>query len=197
MKPIHLGLLISASLHLAIVIAVWGNFSLSEEPPQQQLPIQLAMFAAVKPKPAALPPPPPPPKMAAPKTVKKKALDKTKAEDEQSSPLLPPVPPSSDSKVAERSETDYRNALRSAIEARKRYPAKARRMHWQGTVELGFTVNAAGIIRDLRITLSSGHPELDRAAMDLVASLNGLMPFPSELKRDEWDFVLPIEYRLE
>lgn len=196
MKPIHLGLLLSATLHLSIVIAVWGKFSSVEEP-QPQLPLQLAMFAAIKPKPAALPPPPPPPKTAAPKTVKKKAPAEKKPEDEQSSPLLPPVPPSSESKLAERSETDYRNALRSAIEARKRYPAKARRMHWQGTVELAFTVNAVGTIRDLRVSISSGYPDLDRAAMDLVASLNGLMPFPTELKRNEWDFVLPIEYRLE
>ncbi len=196
MKPIHLGLLISATVHLTIVIAVWGNFRSFEEPPPQ-LPLQLAMFAAIKPKPAALPPPPPPPKAAAPKTVKKKAPAEKKPEEDQPSPLLPPVPPSSESKVAERSESDYRNALRSAIEARKRYPAKARRMHWQGTVELAFTVNAAGTIRDLHVSLSSGYPELDRAAMDLVASLSGLMPFPAELKRDEWDFVLPIEYRLE
>jgi periplasmic protein TonB len=196
MKPLHLGLLISASIHLAIVIAVWGNFHSAEEK-QQPLPLQLAMFAAVKPKPAALPPPPPPPKAAAPKTAKKKAPTEKKPEDDEPSPLLPPVPPSSESKVAERSETDYRNALRSAIEARKRYPAKARRMHWQGTVELAFTVNAAGTIRDLHVSLSSGYPELDRAAMDLVASLSGLLPFPAELKRSEWDFVLPVEYRLE
>lgn len=196
MKPIHLGLLISAMLHLSIVIAVWGNFRSVEEPPKP-LPMQLAMFAAIKPKPAALPPPPPPPKAAKPKTAKKKAPVEKKAEDEQPAPLLPPVPPSSDTKQAERSETDYRNALRSAIEARKRYPLKAKRMHWQGTVELAFTVNAAGTIRDLRVSLSSGYPALDRAAMDLVASLNGLMPFPAGLQRNEWDFVLPIEYRLE
>ncbi len=196
MKPIHLGLLISATLHLAIVIAVWGNFHFSDEqlPP---LPIELAMFAAIKPKPAALPPPPPPPKAIAPKTAMKKALAEEKQQEQQPSPLLPPVPPSSESKIAERSETDYRNALRSAIEARKRYPAKARRMHWQGTVELAFTVNASGAIHDLRVSLSSGYPDLDRAAMDLVASLDGLLPFPGELNRSEWDFVLPIEYRLE
>jgi len=196
MKPLHLGLLVSASLHLAIVIAVWGNFRAAEEP-MQQLPLQLAMFAAIKPKPASLPPPPPPPKAAAPKRTKKKASAEKKPEDDQPAPLLPPVPPSSETKVAERSETDYRNALRSAIEARKRYPLKAKRMHSQGTVELGFTVNAAGAIRDLRITASSGYPDLDRAALELVASLDGLMPFPAELKRSEWDFVLPIEYRLE
>lgn len=196
MKPLHLGLLISAVLHLSIVVAVWGDYRLTEETPKP-LPIQLAMFAAVKPKPAALPPPPPPPKAAAPKTAKKKTPAEKKPEDDQPSPLLPPVPPSSESKLAERSETDYRNALRSAIEARKRYPAKAKRMHWQGTVELGFTVNASGNIRDLHVTLSSGYPDLDRAAMDLVASLNGLLPFPTELNRSEWDFVLPIEYRLE
>ncbi len=196
MKPLHHGFLISVVLHLAVVIAVWGNFRLAEEKPEP-LPLQLAMFAAIKPKPAALPPPPPPPKAAAPKQAKKKKIDEKKAEDEESTPLLPPSLPSNETKKVERSETDYRSALYSAIEARKRYPAKARRMHWQGTVELGFTVNASGAIRDLHVTLSSGYPELDQAAMSLVAGLDGLMPFPSGLARSEWDFVLPIEYRLE
>ena len=107
------------------------------------------------------------------------------------------APPKISTEQIERAKTDYRNALRNAIEARKRYPNKARRMRQQGTVELGFTIDAAGTIHNLRITISSGNHQLDQAALRLISEIDGLLPFPADLHRRQWDFILPIEYRLD
>jgi len=45
------------------------------------------------------------------------------------------------------------------------YPREARHKGWQGVVEALVTVDAAGRLLDLRLTGSSGHPELDAAAL--------------------------------
>jgi protein TonB len=50
------------------------------------------------------------------------------------------------------------------------YPREARHKGWQGVVEALATVDAAGRLLDLQIVRSSGHPELDAAAL---AALRG------------------------
>ena len=45
------------------------------------------------------------------------------------------------------------------------YPREARHKGWEGVVEALATVDAAGQLLDLRVSHSSGHPELDAAAL--------------------------------
>jgi protein TonB len=94
-------------------------------------------------------------------------------------------------------EDNYKAALRRAIEANKRYPYRARRFRQEGTVVVGFTIQRDGAIKAVRILESSGNRLLDKAARATVEKVNGRFPFPENLQRKQWDFILPIQYSLD
>jgi len=49
-----------------------------------------------------------------------------------------------------------------------KYPKRARRMGWEGTVVLDFLVDANGNVYDIRVVRSSGYPDLDQAAINAL-----------------------------
>ncbi len=71
------------------------------------------------------------------------------------------------------------------------YPAKARRMGWEGKVITSFIVSSAGNAKDVRIARSSGHQILDESA---VRAINDASPFPKPPA--EAQIIIPILYRL-
>ncbi len=82
--------------------------------------------------------------------------------------------------------------LRRTVERNKVYPDRARRMGWEGKVELTFRVFEDGTIRDIAVAKSSGYQALDDAAKDAVRR-SKLTYRPAE----KISVVLPIEYRLQ
>ncbi len=46
-----------------------------------------------------------------------------------------------------------------------KYPKRARRMGWEGTVVLAFSVDENGNVYDIQVIRSSGYPDLDQAAI--------------------------------
>lgn len=46
-----------------------------------------------------------------------------------------------------------------------KYPKRARKMGWEGTVVLAFSVDADGNVYDIQVVRSSGYPDLDQAAI--------------------------------
>ena len=50
------------------------------------------------------------------------------------------------------------------------YPSLSRRLGEEGTVRLNILVNPDGSVARLELARSSGHPRLDRSAMDTVQS---------------------------
>jgi len=73
------------------------------------------------------------------------------------------------------------------------YPLIARRMGWEGTVIVCFTLYPNGEIRNLKVERSSGFDLLDRNAVKAVSSSAPYFPRP----REPVTVVLPITYRLE
>jgi protein TonB len=71
------------------------------------------------------------------------------------------------------------------------YPAKARKMGWEGKVITSFIVSSAGNAKDVRIAKSSGHQILDESA---VRAINDASPFPKPPA--EAQIIIPILYRL-
>ena len=116
----------------------------------------------------------------------------------------PPVKPQKRSQVASaasrqqiaKAETSYRNMVRSLIEKKKFYPARARRNRSTGKVRVSFTLQRDGSIANLRISHSSGVGALDQAAKKAVQKVGRFPPFPKASTRARWEFTVPLHYRL-
>lgn len=93
-------------------------------------------------------------------------------------------------------KAQYKAQLKRLIESNKHYPRRAKRMGREGEVLVSFLVLADGTIKQLDIQNSSGSSALDKAALDAVQSVSGLLPFPEEIKRHSWKFTVPITYKL-
>jgi protein TonB len=65
------------------------------------------------------------------------------------------------------------------VEARKRYPAAARRRRLEGQVRVSFVIGRDGTVTGLDCT--GGHPRLCRAATDAVVAATPLPPSPPGL----------------
>lgn len=94
-------------------------------------------------------------------------------------------------------ETAYRAKLQGLIAARKQYPSMAERMDAEGTVMVAFTVTPNGIVNAARISKSSGNEWLDKAAVQAVNAVSGVLPFPPEIHKARWDFTLAVNFQLD
>lgn len=72
----------------------------------------------------------------------------------------------------------YALAVRRAIAAGRTYPVGARRRQAEGEVVIRVRIGASGQVDEVRVEESSGHPDLDRAALRFARSLSRLPPPP-------------------
>jgi protein TonB len=90
-----------------------------------------------------------------------------------------------------------RDTLGGFLNGRIDYPIAARREHQQGVVMLRIRLSRDGRILAVRLSRSSGHDALDRAA---VASVEGLGSMPAPPRTIPWDdereLPLPVTYQL-
>lgn len=94
-------------------------------------------------------------------------------------------------------ENAYRAKLQRLIAARKQYPHQAEDMEAEGTVVVAFTVMPNGAITGVRVTKSAGNSWLDKAAMQAVNAVSGVLPFPPGINKARWDFSLSVNFSLE
>lgn len=73
-------------------------------------------------------------------------------------PLATPLPPG-----APVPKTDARSWITNDD-----YPPEALRNNWQGSVQIEWTIDEFGLVRDCKVIESSGHAVLDEAACNLV-----------------------------
>lgn len=93
----------------------------------------------------------------------------------------------------------YLDAWRRKIErmGTLNYPNEARRRALQGNPVLEVTIRADGSLENIRIRQSSGHPEIDQAALGILRLAAPFDPFPANVKAEydelrfayEWRFV--------
>lgn len=93
-------------------------------------------------------------------------------------------------------EEAYKTALREAIARHRRYPRLAKRLGQEGRVEIAFEVLADGRLEGVRVVHGSGHRRLDDAAVETVERLGRFEPIPSELQRQRWSLVVPLDFQL-
>ena len=82
--------------------------------------------------------------------------------------------------------------IKEIINKNLQYPTVARRMGWQGVVQITFVVLENGFAERVRITKSSGHDMLDQA---VVKAVQRVQPFPRPPARAE--LTVPVVFRLE
>jgi protein TonB len=98
--------------------------------------------------------------------------------------------------VAKRAEGRYLSALRRAIERRRHYPERARRLRLEGTTRVQFTIGSDGTFSAIRVSQSAGHAVLDEAAIATVRGLGRFRPIPGVVGRTRWTVRVPIVFRL-
>lgn len=235
------GLLVSASVHVGLLLLVVYGVAAKPTPPkiEKALPLHLAMFqeaesiAVPEPKQEKKAEPTPVKKIETKKEVKKitpkKRIQKAKKKPIQKKtrkkkakasphikPSLPivkaaikksmpvrkatPVKKSAPPKPAQRNnkkaEQQYKSRLHHLIAKQKKYPARAKRRHEEGTVTISFVIYADGSINNLKVVQSSGSQILDQAALRAIKKISNRLPFPTEINRKQWQFTLPLVYHL-
>ena len=90
----------------------------------------------------------------------------------------------------------YEARLRQYIQQRKHYPRQSKHRHEEGTATVSFVIYADGRIEKVRLISSSSSRHLDQAAINTIKSISRKLPFPNTIKRKQWQFTLPIIYRL-
>ncbi len=93
-------------------------------------------------------------------------------------------------------EAKYKAALRQAIEAKKFYPKRAKRLKREGQVSVGFIIDRSGQISQIEVARSSGTGSLDHAALTAVRKLARFEPIPDAIPREHWSLEVPMTYTL-
>jgi protein TonB len=90
----------------------------------------------------------------------------------------------------------YLFSLAAAARRAKTYPPRAVAAGWGGTVEIHVVV-AGGKALPPQLQLSSGHAELDSAALALAGTALDRTPLPESLHGSAFEFVLPISFSID
>jgi protein TonB len=90
----------------------------------------------------------------------------------------------------------YRQRLAAHLQRYKQYPSSARSAHEEGTAMVTFTVTRSGSVTGVRLSRSSGHPSLDREAMDAIRRAQPLPSFPPEMTQSAMTFPVPFSFHL-
>lgn len=84
----------------------------------------------------------------------------------------------------------------SWLKRHQRYPSRAKSKGEQGTVQVAFTVDPGGRVTSSRVTRSSGNPELDKAALDMLRRASPVPAPPKELAKASIPLALPVTFDL-
>lgn len=90
----------------------------------------------------------------------------------------------------------YFAELMAWLNQHKDYPALLKKQKQQGVVVLTFSINQSGEVTTARIKKSSGFPDLDQAALNMLAQANPVPAIPDSLGRDRLSLTIPVEYSL-
>jgi periplasmic protein TonB len=210
--------MLAIALLLHGVLLAWGRFPQSESVPIPERPIiQMVKLAeapapesnpTVQPPPLPLPMTPPPPRpepRPEPKPVP--PAEPAPAEPKLLSPEPPPlVPEASASPIAEvivapptpapKVLAGYEAQLAAWLAQHKNYPLAAQRRRQEGEVLLRVRINRQGQVLSFRVQDISRHQILDEAALSMVKRAEPFPPFPDDFPGAEFEFLLPVSFRL-
>lgn len=106
-----------------------------------------------------------------------------------------PALPAAAQLQAPSSAPSWQAELMARLAQHRRYPEGARARREQGVSHVRLRLNRGGQLLALRLERSSGHIELDRAALATVRAAVPLPAIPPELP-EEMELLLPVEFEL-
>ena len=152
----------------------------------------------VKPLPRPKPPPAAPVARPAPEAVQPPQPEPAPAPSVariEPAPAPPPPGPSAEQLEAVTRE-QYRLELIDAARRHNRYPPLARENNWEGEVRVRMQIGADGAV-SLDVEKSSGHPVLDRQALEMFRRAQAQVPVPASLRGKALSFELRAVYNLK
>lgn len=99
-------------------------------------------------------------------------------------------------RLAKTSEEVYIAELKYDLEKRKKYPVMAKKMGHTGRVTIKFEIDRRGEIIYSEILVPAKHPSLNESVQKLLLETKTFKPFPEEISRTTWKFILPVEFKL-
>lgn len=192
-RVVSAGVVVLMHIAVALVLLWTGTITYSPMPPPQPITIDILASA---PKQAVMPAAarfvtPQLPVVAVPDFEMENTP--VHAISVQSPPAA--MAPSSTSASGTARDT-YFARLIAYLDALKRYPPEARRLHIEGVVQLRFRLDRSGHVLDYEIANSSGRPILDDEAKALIVRAQPLPPIPADWRESQLSFVVPVEFRL-
>jgi len=98
---------------------------------------------------------------------------------------------------AQENNEKYFSELRNLIEAKKIYPALAKKREIEGVVIISMCIKKNGELYKHQIFKSSGQEILDGAAFRLIMQFKSFKSLPESISKDEIEVKLPIAFELE
>jgi len=187
------------------------------EPVQEQEPLEEVIpdvVEAVTPEVAVPLPEPRPVEAEKPKAAEKKPVEKAKQppKKEKKQPAVKPkaaakveamqAPKAAAQQKAEGvssprvSPAKWQAKVKAWLDRHKRYPSGARSKGQKGTVQVAFTIDPSGRVTSSRITRSSGNPELDKAALDMLRRASPVPAPPKEIAKASMPISIPVNFNL-
>jgi protein TonB len=90
----------------------------------------------------------------------------------------------------------WQSALAAHLERFKRYPAAARAHGEQGIVQVAFSIDRDGWVRQSRLVKSSGSPELDQEALAMLIRSQPVPAPPERVSASELSFTIPVQFQI-
>jgi len=78
----------------------------------------------------------------------------------------------------------------------KRYPSGPKRKGEEGTVQVAFTIDPSGRVTSSRVSRSSGNPEFDKAALDMLRRASPVPAPPKEIAKPSMPISVPVVFNL-
>ena len=176
------GLVLVVLLHVALGYALVSGLARKTVEVLRQTPIETRILQEIAPPPEPPPPPPPPPQLKAPPPPflpppeirlatppPPNAITQTTSVKPPEASLPPPAPPVAEVAAPVRVPASVNPA--KDCRAKPPYPSLSRRLGEEGVVVLQFTIEADGQVLEAKVKKSSGHPRLDKAAIDGLTTL--------------------------
>jgi protein TonB len=203
-KPVeHKGRIVMAlvvlATHAALIAAiVWAGTKVYDIV-VPAAPIEVAVIA--EPPKVEIPPPPPLPRMMTPEVPIAVAPEITISAPPPAAAITVqqvknPAPAAPASQVAGTGKDVYLSKIIAHLDAAKRYPAQARKLHIQGVVQLHFVMDRTGHVLNFDIAKSSGRQILDEETKALIARAQPLPPIPADWPQQTLNLVVPVEFEL-
>jgi protein TonB len=100
------------------------------------------------------------------------------------------------SKAPSVSPARWQSRVLAWINRHKRYPRGAKSRREEGMVQVSFAINASGSVVSARIASSSGNPELDKAALEMLHRASPVPAPPPEIASNRMSLSVPVQFNL-